>query len=74
MPRKRNPGRCPDDAIIQDETGEVAGYRRIHATLFNGTDTAIKSPGGWPAGGHGACKWSFGARPHPFDIELYEVI
>lgn len=64
MPRRTNHGYCPRDAE----------GKRIHATLFSGTDTREKSPQGWAADGKWACNWSISTPPHPFEIQFYEVI
>lgn len=79
-----NPGHLPDDCIIYGELPEgapkkaerpVLGYRKIHAILFCGIHTKIKSPDGWPAAGqHPKTDWSISAKPHPFQIQKYEVI
>jgi hypothetical protein len=74
VPLAPNSGRCPPEAEILDENGNVTSYRRVRVVLFNGHDTARKEPSGWPAGGKGACNWRISRSPHPFEIREFEVL
>ena len=72
---QRNPGHLPEDCIIRDEDGEIAGYRAVNVVLFNGwSNTKAGSPP-WPAGGgRPPTNWTIRrGDPHPFDIKGFEV-
>lgn len=68
---KRNAGRVPPETVIWDEDGNVAGYRQVRVTLFNGLVC-----GPWPSAGGRPhpTNWKISRPPHPFEIESYEVI
>lgn len=71
----RNLGKLPGEAVIRDDDGQVTGYRQVRVRLFNGYDTAVREPNGWPAaGGRPPTRWSIESPPHPFDIEYWELI
>lgn len=75
MPWQPNPGHLPDDCVIvDDETGTVLGYRKVHVRLFGGTDTMAKGHHPWPAaGGKPPTVWTISHRPHPFEIKEYLI-
>jgi hypothetical protein len=68
---KRNDGSCPEEAK----------GKRVEVILRNGKivgpePIAQAVPGGWPADGRGACRWSRQGpnRCKDFDILFYRVI
>ena len=69
-----NPGYLPPDCIVRDEFGEISGYRSVHVVLFNGYSTKKAAAAPWPAGGgRQQTVWTISRRPHPFEIQFYEV-
>lgn len=70
-----NHGHLPSECIVRDERGEIAGYRSVHVQLFGGFDTRKAGHDPWPAGGGRiATDWRISRKPHPFEIESYEVV
>lgn len=70
MAYQPNPGRIPEQCLVRDQQGFIAGYRPVMVKLFNGI-----TAGPWPsAGGRPPTRWSISKTPHPFEIESFEVI
>lgn len=69
-----NPGHLPDECIIFDDDGNVAGWRAVHVRLRNGYDTRKAGAAPWPAyGSRPPTRWKPDGKPHPFDIEFWEL-
>lgn len=69
-----NPGHLPPECIIEDEQGEVVGYRPVHVTLFNGWSSRKAGAAPWPSR---TSNWTIqraSVPSHGFDIEFWEII
>ena len=70
-----NTGALPEACLIRDEDGNVTGYHAVHVRLFGGFDTRKAGHAPWPAaGGRPPTRWEISARPHPYEIEEFEVV
>lgn len=70
-----NHGSLPDDCVVlDDETGEVTGYRKVHVRCFGGYDSKARGHEPWPAAGaKPPTVWKISRRPHPYEIQEYEL-
>lgn len=72
-----NPGHLPEDCEILDENGQNIGWKMVHVRLFNGWDSKAANSPPWPSNGSraGPTVWKISRpKPHPFEIQKYEVI
>lgn len=70
MTYERNLGSQPPECAIRDSSGKLTGQHPVHVRLFNGWDSKAAGHQPWPAG---SADWCISAKPHPFQIEFYEV-
>ena len=78
MPYQPNPGHLPEACIITetDDAGveHVTGHRSVHVRLFGGWDSKKAGAAPWPsAGRQPATRWAISRKPHPFEIEEFEI-
>lgn len=72
-----NPGKLPPECVIlDDETGEVVGYRSVHVVLFGGYSTKAAGDRPWPSAGGKPLptRWAISRQPHPFEIKEFEIV
>ena len=73
MAYEPNPGKLPDECVVEDENGNVT-HRAVHVRLFGGWDSRKAGAAPWPsAGRQPATRWAISKRPHNFDIEEWEI-
>ncbi len=63
---RRNPGRCPDEAV-----GKRVLVAQMTGELGRADDNPM-SPAGWAADGRGGCAWTLDGSP--WNIDQYRVI
>jgi len=70
----RNPGHLPPECVVTDDNGEAISFHHVHVKLFSGWSSRGAGHQPWPSAG---CRpptdWKISRKPHPFQIEEYEL-
>lgn len=73
MAYQPNPGKLPDECVVEGENGNVT-HLAVHVRLFGGWDSKKAGYAPWPsAGGRPPNRWAISRPPHDYEIAEYEV-